>query len=393
MKKYPDQPRIPSEEDFTMGALSKRNKFASDITGVDLNALKNGVGIDCYRGNVENIFGFIQIPVGLAGPLLLQGKHAKGEFYVPLATTEGTLVASYNRGMKAINQCGGAKAEVVKNEIYSSVAFLTETSESARSLQDWIANNQPGIQRAVEVTTRHGKYIRSECVQYGSRLLVNFVYDPADAMGINMITSASFSVSNMISQQNNNIEFFLPSAFQGDKKATYYNFHRGRGRSVTAEAYISAEVLENTLKASAESIYSYYQNNIETAHLVGGYGFNMHIANGITALCIATGQDPAYIGESANGHLIVEKQGDELLFSLYIPTLYIGTVGGGTDLPTNKPCLEMLGCTGKNSAPKLAEIFAGTCLAGEISVLSAISSHKFVEAHDTLGRNRPTESA
>jgi hydroxymethylglutaryl-CoA reductase (NADPH) len=389
MKKYPNQPKIPLEKDFTRQALSRRNKFVSEVTGVDLNALKSGVGIDCYKGNVENIFGFIQIPVGLAGPLILKGQHAKGDFFIPLATTEGTLVASYNRGMKAINQCGGARVEVVKNEIYSSVTFLTDNAESARSLQDWINNNQPNIQKTVEATTKHGKYIRSECTLYGTRLLVNFVYDPANAMGINMITSASFSVSAMISQQNNNIDFFLPSAFQGDKKATYYSFHRGRGRSVMAEVVISDEVLKKTLKSSAESIYCYYRNNIETAHLVGGYGFNMHIANGITALALATGQDPAYVGESANGHLIVEGQGDGLLFSVQIPSLYIGTVGGGTGLPTYKPCLEMLGCTGKDSALKLAEIFAGTCLAGEISVLSAIACHNFVEAHDTLGRNRP----
>ena len=120
MKKYPVQPKIPLEEDFTMEALSKRNIFASEVTGVDLNILKNGDRIDCYKGNVENIFGFIQIPIGLAEPLLLLGRHAKEEYLIPLATTEGTLVASYNRGMKAINQSGGAKVEVIKNEIHSS---------------------------------------------------------------------------------------------------------------------------------------------------------------------------------------------------------------------------------------------------------------------------------
>lgn len=390
LQKRPRPPKIPREEAFTPAACTKRNRFASQTTGVDLSPLQTGeIGaIDGYKGNVENLFGFIQVPLGLAGPLRLRGHHAKGEFFVPLATTEGSLVASYNRGMKAITQSGGAKVKVVKNEIYSSVTFMTPTAEAARSLKAWIRRNQPQLKRATEATTQHGKYLRCECTVYGSRLLVNFIYDPADAMGINMITNASYAISGMIARQND-VDFLFPSAFQGDKKASYYSFHRGRGKSVSAEVVVSNKVLESTLKSSAPSIYRCYLNNIETAHLVGGYGFNMHIANGIVALGLATGQDPAYVGESANGHLILEKRDDGLLFSLHIPSLYVGTVGGGTGLPSAKLCLEMLGCTGSRTALKLAEIFAGTCLAGEISVLSAIASQQFVAAHNILGRNRP----
>lgn len=383
------QPKIPAERDYTPDALSERSHFISQATGADVTALHNSQEIDCYKGNVENIFGFIQIPVGLAGPLLLKGHYATGSFFVPLATTEGTLVASYNRGMKAITQCGGARVEVVKNEIYSSITFLTERPESARSVRTWILNHEADIKKVAEATTKHGRYLRCECTFCGSRLIVNLVYNPADAMGINMITSASYAASKLISQQNGNIQFLLPSALQGDKKATFYNFHHGRGRSVTAEVVLTDQAIAQTLKSTAELMYRGYQAMAETAPLAGSLGFNLHIANGITALALATGQDAAYVGESANGHLVMEKQGDELFVSLYIPSLYVGTVGGGTALPTHKPCLEMMTCKGENSALKLAEIFAGTCLAGEISTIAAISSYQFVSAHDALGRNRP----
>ncbi len=385
-------PRIPTEDDFTPTALKQRNQFASHYAGVDLSTLTEGSGdIAAYKQNIENIFGFAHIPIGLSGPMLLNGDHAQGKFLVPLATTEGTLVASYSRGMKAISLAGGAKVQVTQNEISSSVTFLTASQESAQKLQQWITDNHPLITQIVATTTKHGRYIRSDCTLFGSRLIVDFMYDPADAMGINMITNASFAVANTIVQQEFVEGFFFPSALQGDKKASFYSFHRGRGRSVTASVLLPAEVLEQTLKTSADAIYRYHQNNMETAHLVGGYGFNMHIGNGIVALGLATGQDVAYVGESANGLLIIEKQGDNLFFSLRIPSLYVGTVGGGTGLPTAKPCLELLGCTGPGSVLKLAEIFAGTCLAGEISVLAAISSQTFVAAHNALGRNRPSE--
>ena len=387
--KRSDPPRISADDDFTDEALSQRNIFASNSTGANLDPLLQANEVGTYRGNVENIFGFIKIPLGLAGPLKLDGQHAQGDFLIPLATTEGSLVASYNRGMKAITQSGGATVSLTKNEIHASVTFMTDSPKSASALRNWIVTNDLKIKQAAESTTRHGEHLRTDCFIFGSRLLTNFVYDPADAMGINMISSASLTASALISKENGGVQFWLPSALQGDKKATFFNFLRGRGRSVGAHAVIPNKILKDTLKSDAKSILRYHQNNIETAHLTGGFGFNMHIANGITALGLATGQDIAYLGESANGHLIVEEQQDGLLFSLTIPSLYVGTVGGGTALPTHKPCLEMLECSGPGSVLKLAEIFAGTCLAGEISVLAAIASQDFVSAHNLLGRNRP----
>ncbi len=382
-------PTLPPGDDYDEEAVSARHAWASETSAADLGALWQGGETNSYRGNIENLFGFIRLPVGMAGPLLLCGTHAKGEFLVPLATTEGTLVASYNRGMRAIRECGGADTAVVRNEIYSTATFVTKGPKAVAQLAAWMDQNRAAIAEVVGTQTNHGHFLRTECIPFGARLVANFFYDPADAMGINMITSATHAVCGMISERHGGLTFFLPSALQGDKKATFYGFHGGRGRSVTAHVLLSAAVIRGTLHSSVEAILRYHRNNIELAQLSGGLGFNMHIANGITALGLATGQDAAYVGESANGQLVLERIGDDLLVSLTIPSLYVGTVGGGTGLPTHRPCLEMLGCLGPGSALKLAEIFAGTCLAGEISVVAAIASDQFVRAHDNLGRNRP----
>lgn len=382
-------PCFPPAEDYQAAAVEARRNWAAKTAIVDLEALHADEETAAYSGNIENLFGFVRLPVGLAGPLRLHGQLAQGSFLVPLATTEGTLVASYNRGMRAIRESGGAKTAVVRNEIFSTATFVTSGPEAVADLAAWLKANQTVLAGIVAGQTDHGRLLRTECVPFGTRLIVNFVYDPADAMGINMVTSASHAVCREVSGQHGGITFYLPSALQGDKKATSYSFHRGRGRTATAQVLLTAGAIDKTLHSSAEAMLRYHRNNIETAQLAGGLGFNMHIANGITALGLATGQDAAYVAESANGQLVVEPLRGGLLLSLTIPSLYVGTVGGGTGLPTHKPCLEMMGCQGPGSALKLAEIFAGTCLAGEISVLAAIAGGRFVQAHDRLGRNRP----
>jgi len=385
-------PAISPANDHTDNAIDQRHAWAARESGCDLAALRQPGEAEAYRGNIENHFGYVRLPIGIAGPMLLRGQNAKGEFLVPMVTTEGTLVASYNRGMKAITQSGGAETEVYQNEIHSNATFETDSPAAALALQEWMEANQATIAQAVSENTKHGRLLRCEYIPLGSRLIVNYVYDPADAMGINMITHVSHGICSMISDQHGGLKFHFPSALQGDKKATVYNFQRGRGRSVRARLLLQEAVIRDLLHTSAEMILSYYRNNLEIGHLTGGIGFNMHIANGITALGLATGQDVAYVGESANGLTAIEEHGNDLLVTVTIPSLYVGTVGGGTRLPTHLPCLEMLGCNGPGSALKLAEIFAGTCLAGEISVLAAIASDQFVRAHNKLGRNRPDQS-
>ncbi len=382
-------PGFSPEEEHSDGAIDQRRAWAEAESGCDFGALHHPGEAEAYRGNIENQFGYVRLPIGVAGPLLLRGEHAQGEFLVPMVTTEGTLVASYNRGMKAITLSGGAETAVYQNEIHSNATFETASPDAALALQNWMKSNQASIAAAVADNTKHGQLLRCEYIPLGSRLIVNFVYDPADAMGINMITHVSHAICAMISDHHGGLTFHFPSSLQADKKASFQNFNRGRGRSVRARLLLRAEVIADLLHSSAAMMLRYYRNNLEIGHLAGNVGFNMHIANGITALGLATGQDVAYVGESANGLTSIEEHGEDLLFEVTIPSLYVGTVGGGTRLPTHLPCLEMLGCTGPGGALKLAEIFAATCLAGEISVLAAIASDQFVRAHNRLGRNRP----
>ena len=289
-----------------------RHEYAVHATGADLGALGAGGETEAYRGNIENLFGFVTVPVGLAGPLLLKGEHADGEVLVPLATTEGTLVASYNRGMRAIRESGGAAAAVTRNEIYSSATFRTSDPAAAADLAGWLGRNQDAIAGVAADQTAHGRFLRTETVPFGARLIVNFFYDPADAMGINMITHVTHAVCGWIAGQQGGLEFFLPSSLQGDKKATTRSFLHGRGRSATAHVVLPAAVVEETLHSTVGTIMAYHRTNVETAALAGGFGFNMHIANGITALGLATGQDVAYVGESANGQLVLEEIGDAI---------------------------------------------------------------------------------
>ena len=351
-------PGFTPAEEYSDAAIDGRRAWAETQVTNDLSALNHPGEAEAYRGNIENHFGYVRLPIGLAGPMLLRGRHAVGEFLVPMVTTEGTLVASYNRGMKAITQSGGAETEVYQNEIHSNATFVTANPEAATALQAWIEANQAALHELVAQTTRHGKLLRCEYIQLGARLVINYVYDPADAMGINMITHVSHAICGFISDHHGGLIFHFPSALQGDKKATNYNFSRGRGRSVRAQLLLPQQVIEGLLHTSSEMILAYYRNNLELGHLTGGIGFNMHIANGITALGLATGQDVAYVGESANGLTAIEEQGKGLLISTTIPSLYVGTVGGGTRLPTHLPCLEMLGCGEPGSALKLAESMA-----------------------------------
>jgi hydroxymethylglutaryl-CoA reductase (NADPH) len=383
------QPDPTDDGILSAQAIRQRRERAAKVSGLDLEILAADDGAEIYEGNIENMIGAVSLPVGIAGPLLLKGEHASGEMLVPLATTEGTLVASYNRGMRAIRESGGAVTQVIHNEIYSSATFLTDGPAAADELAEWLADQQDAIRDLVAGLTQHGRFLRSDAISFGSRLVVNLVYDPADAMGINMITSCSYAVCHWLADQHSGLRFFMPTALQGDKKSTSYGYRNGRGRSAQAHVRLPAAVIRDTLHSSSKAILAYHRNNIETAQLTGGLGFNMHVANGVTALGLATGQDVAYVAESANAQLILEPAGEDLLVSLEIPSLYIGTVGGGTGLPHHRSCLAMMGCTGPGSALRLAEIFAGACLAGEISVLAAIASDQFVHAHDTMGRNRP----
>jgi len=384
-----------AEDDRSDEIIKKRQKFITERTGANIDQISSyTIDPQLTRGNIEHFTGTAQIPMGFAGPLMVNGQHAKGEFYVPLATTEGTLVASYNRGMKVLNRCGGVKSTVVGDAMQRAPAFIFEDAAKARVFADWIVENMEAIKATTEATD---PFINLKYVDYylsNKFAFLRFNYKTGDAAGMNMVGKATFAACNWILQNCDVVEiqrFFLDGNFATDKKASMINMMRTRGKRVTAEAVIKRDVLLEIMDAETESLYQHYKVASVGSILSGANNNGCHAANAITAIFIATGQDVANVSESSMGVFYCELTDEkDLYISITLPSLIVATCGGGTGLPTQKEALETMDCFGVGKVYKFAEIVAGTVLAGEISLAAAISSLDWVSSHDDLGRNAPT---
>ncbi len=354
-------------------------KLKIEIPNISKNTLKG----EKLTGNIENLIGAAQVPIGIAGPVLIYGENARGEHYVPLATTEGALVDSYNRGMLAISYSGGAKVKVLKDFMHITPVFIMNGLEDCLKLAQWVDSNFESLKKIAEKSTQHGKLLRIEPVFMGKRLLLKFVYHTRDAMGLNMINIATQNVCEHIITEKRAERFFLRCNYSADKKSSYANFINGYGKEVLVEATIPKKVVSRVLKSTPEKMRELWITSVMAGMKSGIMGASAHIANGLAALFIATGQDVAQIANCSAGLLNYEVTGDgDLYASLLIPNLTIGTVGGGTGLPTQRECLEILGCHGKGGALKFAEIVAATLLAGELSIMAALTNDDFVKIHE-----------
>ncbi len=347
---------------------------------------------EVFNGNIENFIGLAQVPVGIAGPLKVLGDHANGEFHVPLATTEGTLVASYSRGMKVINQCGGVKVTVFQSVMQRAPVFVFEDAKNARSFLQWIVQDEQlqSIRQYAEATDPFVKFENIDPYTANKFVFVRFNFETGDAAGQNMVGQATYAACNWILANYPNVQnFYLEGNMATDKKASQINTLHTRGKRVTAEVTLKKAVLQNIMHVDPAQI-DYHARVASIGSFLAGVNNNgLHAANGLAAIFIATGQDAANIAESSTGILYSEiTQDGDLYLSLTLPSLIVATHGGGTGLPTQQECLKIMGCTGKNSALKLAEIAAGAALAGEISLASAISSLDWVSSHEQYGRNR-----
>jgi hydroxymethylglutaryl-CoA reductase (NADPH) len=383
-----------AENDYSDSIIKARQEFIRQQTGAELNHVKKySFEPSVTQGNIEHFTGAAQIPLGFAGPLLVRGEHAQGEFYVPLATSEGTLVASYNRGMKVLHRSGGVKCSVVGDSMQRAPAFVFEDAAQARQFADWIVKRHDDIKVLCEATD---PFIRLKYVDYylaSKFAYLRFNFTTGDAAGMNMVGKATFAACNWILQNCDVVEiqrFFLEANFATDKKASMINIMRTRGKRVTAEAVIKHDVLLDIMDADTESLYYHSKvANIGTT-LSGANNNGCHSANALTAIFIATGQDVANISEASAGILYSELTPEkDLYMSITLPSLIVATCGGGTGLPTQRECLETMDCYGVGKVMKFAELVAGTVLAGEISLAAAISSLDWVSSHDQLGRNNP----
>ena len=385
--------RIPRDpiNDYAEAPAAKRREFVADQTGVTLKHVAHySVDPAQTAGNIENFIGVAQVPMGLVGPLRVNGEHASGVFNVPMATSEGTLVASYNRGARLLSESGGATVTVVDDAMQRAPVFVFDDARQARAFGLWVEANFAQIAAQAESSTSIGKLRNIEQYAAARMRYLRFNYTTGDAAGQNMVGKATFVACEWIVANYPGINrYMLSGAMDTDKKHSQLNTLHTRGKRVIAEVTIPSALLQSTMNISAEALYKARATSHVGAFMAGSNNTGAHSANGITALFIATGQDVANVAESSAAIVYADltDNGDYYL-SITIPSLIIAIFGGGTGLPTQKECLELLGCSGAGKVHKLAEIIGATVLAGEISLMSAVLAGDWVTSHDALGRNR-----
>ncbi|MDO5852216.1 MAG: hydroxymethylglutaryl-CoA reductase (NADPH) [Methanobacteriaceae archaeon] len=338
--------------------------------------------------NIENSIGTIQIPVGVTGPLKINGDSFKGETYVPLATTEGALLASVNRGCSVIRKSGGVDVSVISDKMTRSPILKAKSAKDAVKTKKWIENNFNIIKESAESTTNHGKLLEiNPIVIVGHYIYPRFTYSTGDSMGMNMVTIATEKALNTIQEEIDIHIIALSGNFCVDKKPSPLNLSLGRGKSVTAEITVPNEIVKKVLKTTTEAIVEVNTaKNLIGSAVAGSLGFNAHYANMVAAMFLATGQDAAHIVEGSIGITTAENNNGDLYFSITLPDLPVATVGGGTRMETAIECLNIIDCKGSNKVKKYAEIVAGIVLAGELSLIGALAAGHLARAHKQLGR-------
>ncbi len=380
------------ENNYTENLARQRRTFVSEQTGVEFKHLdKYSFEPSVLPGNIENFSGVAQVPIGFAGPLKVLGEFAQGDFYIPMATTEGTLVASYNRGMKLLHEAGGVTCTVLDDSMQRAPIFVFENARYSKVFGQWITDNFTQIKAKAEQTTNSGKLIDIEQYTVGKLRWLRFNYTTGDAAGQNMVTKATHHACHwMLENGIEGLEHFSMAAnLDTDKKHSQINTLQTRGKRVVAEATIPNDLMTKIMHTSGKAMFRQRQLSNMGTLLAGANNNGSHSANGLTAMFIATGQDVANIAESSAALTYSElKENGDYYWSITIPSLIVATHGGGTGLPTQRECLEMLGCFGKDKVNKLAEIMAAVALAGEISLGSAIVANEWVSSHEQFGRNR-----
>jgi hydroxymethylglutaryl-CoA reductase (NADPH) len=391
--------KIPrsNENDYSTEIVTARQQFLEDKTGAKLEHTKAySFDPETMEGNCEHFFGVAQLPIGVAGPLVVNGEHAQGEFYVPMATIEGTLIASYNRGMRVIRESGGVMCTVVSEAMQRAPVFLFKNAREGRDFGLWLKDNFEAIKAQAESTTSVGKLLEIEQYPVHGMVYTRFDYSTGDAAGQNMTGKATYIACEWIRSQYPALRSYgLSGGMDSEKKTSFVNSLKGRGRKVTAELALPRQVLRDVLRTTPEHLHAGLGVGTLAAFLTGASNNAAHPANGLAALFMATGQDMANIGEAnqCSVYSYVTTSGD-LYYSITMPALIMASYGGGTSLATQRECLELMGCHGKGKAYKLLEIAAGVVMAGELSLVSATRTDKetganeWVDAHEKLGRNR-----
>lgn len=348
--------------------------------------------IALYGRNIENYVGNLRVPVGAVGPLRINGLFAQGDHYVPLATTEAALVASYGRGARLISAAGGCAAAVLAEGVHRAPGFAFRDLADAGQFVLWVMNAEDQLRAAAEATTRHGKLVDLAAHIEGDHVYLICTYTTGDASGQNMVTIATEALCREIEAHCpiKPLYWFVETNLSGDKKASAISFTAVRGRKVVAEILLPAALVEAKLHTTTKRMHDYWRMSALGGVMSGSIGIQGHYANGLAALYLATGQDVACVAESAVGVTRFELREDDALYaSVTLPNVIVGTVGGGVGLPTQSAGLSILGLKGEGKARALAEVCAALCLAGELSIIGALAAGHFVRAHASLARRAP----
>jgi hydroxymethylglutaryl-CoA reductase (NADPH) len=386
-------PLVPrfTGQGYSHEEVRQRREWIERHAGVQVPLIAScAIPTEDMRGNIENPIGAVQMPLGIAGPLLVHGDHARGMFYVPMATTEGALVRSYERGMVMLTRAGGVTVRVSVDENVVSPIFGFESVAEAHRFAAELPQHVDALRAEAESTTRHGRLVRVEPRPSGRAVIVSFYYHTADAQGMNMIVKATEHAARWLVTRGLAPRFRVFSGMSSEKRASGFLLAGGKGKTVVAGARVPGAVLQAYMRITPREMVAVWHDTVLGHLQAGAIGYNGHYANGLAAMFIACGQDVANVANAAVGltDYEVTAEGD-LYASVTLPSLTVATVGGGTALGTSRECLGLLGCTGAGHARKFAEIVAAAVLGGELAMAGAIGSGEFVSAHETYGRNRP----
>ncbi len=393
--KEPGPPGIKSSAELDAGFVERNWDLLKKHTRLDqadqdrLADPATLADLPAYAKNIENCVGTVKVPVGVAGPIRVNGFFAKGDFYLPLATTEAALVASYHRGARLIAAAGGCTALVHDDGVMRSPGFIFDNLIEAGQFVLWATENMDRLKQEAAGTTSHGQLTDMSVTIEGNHVYMILEYFTGEASGQNMVTIATARVVDWILETSpvKPRQAFVEANFSGDKKASALSFITVRGKKATAEVHIGRELVRRFLHTTPETMVSYWRMAALGGVMSGTMGVEGHFANGLAALYLATGQDAATVAESSVGVTRLEVTDEDGLYAtVTLPNIIVGTVGGGTKLPTQSVCLKMLGLSGEGPAHGLAEICAALCLAGELSIIGALSEGRFAAAHERLAR-------
>lgn len=389
-----DSENIVSKKSWTAEGQQLRLQFLENQVNSQFPYLANQqtyTDIPALKGNIEQYIGMTQIPTGVIGAVRVQGADAEGEYFIPLATTEGALVASYHRGTVACRMAGAITTAVISEQVQRCPIFHFTTLPEGLAFVTWLSPQKDVLQQIVSQHSRFAKLQDLRFLVEGNHVIVVCEYHTGDAAGQNMVTVCTDALCQYIVQQSPiSIQtWFIDGNFSGDKKVRSSAFAMPRGKYVSAEIVLPRSVVTDFLRTTPEKLAKFWQTSAMGAIKMGSVGFNAHFSNGLAAIFIACGQDAACVTESCVGisRAEVVENGD-LYGSVTLPNLIVGTVGGGTHLPTQQECLKIMDCYGAGKSRKFAALCAATLLCGEFSIASAMSGGYFSKAHKLYGRKK-----